>query len=426
MDGADFEKLCGPVLRKMIPELANLLPSGINAEGRTIKSLADGFCFIDRNHYATAHYTTNASNLKTKWLYNGTARTTPKGDLIKSIIQARELHAQHPAYTFSIFLVSSRQVDDALHLEVNNTTSDDFINVRIIEQRDLVSFLEHDAEGQYLRTQFLGIDANRISPSLLMDIIKDNLYRYGQEIYLEETHLTNISGQKKVEARLATTTTSINLITGDSGFGKSTLCFAIMRSIIENNGIALRIKPSLIEKAVSFEDAILQQLANDYQKLFIQINDVKTLFQNGLIVIDDINKSENTGVLLDKIISWNRLKKTGGISVLCPVWPRNLDALDNKAQKEKKFTTIALERLSFNDCKAIIEQRIANGLAELTDQHIHALIFDTGFDPLLLDFSLQLLLETHHYTESIASDAIKRYIADKIYFMSLYYTKNIA
>lgn len=414
MDGTAFEKLCGPILRKMIPELTNLLPSGINAEGRTVKSLADGFCFIDRNHYATAHYTTNASNLKTKWLYNGTARTTPKGDLIKSIAQAREMYAQHPAYKFSVFLVSSRHVDDALHLEVNKVTSDDFITVRIIEQRDLVSFLDHDADGQYLRKQFLGIDADRISPSLLTDIIKDNLSRYGQEIYLEETRLTNISGQKKVEARLATSTTSINLLTGDSGFGKSTLCFAIMRSVIENGGIALRIKPSVIEKAVSFEEAILQQVASDYQKLFIQINDIKTLFQNGLIVIDDINKSDNTGVLLDKIISWNRLKKTGVISVLCPVWPRNLDALDNKIQKEQKFTTITLDRLSFNDCKAIIQQRMAGGVAKLTDQHIHALIFDTGFDPLLLDFSLQLLSETQHYTESIASDAIKRFVADKI------------
>ena len=414
MDGTAFERLCGPVLRKMIPELADLLPSGINADGRVVKSLADGFCFVNRNHYATAHYTTNASDLKTKWLYNGTARTTPKGDLIKSIVQAREMHALHPAYKFSIFLVSSRRVNDALHLEVNKAISDDFIAVRIIEQRDLVLFLDHNAEGQYLRQKFLDIDADRISPSLLIDIVKENLFRYGQEIYLEEIHLTNISGQKKVEAQLATSTTSVNLLIGDSGFGKSTLCFAIMRSVIENGGIALRIKPSMIEKAVSIEDAILQQVKSDYQKLYIQVNDIKTLFQNGLIVIDDINKPDNTGALLDKIISWSCLKKTGVISVLCPVWPRNLDGLDNKIQKEQKFTTVALERLSFNDCKAIIQQRTANGLNNLTEQNIHALIFSTGFDPLLLDFSLQLLVEIKHYTENITNNAIKRFVDDKI------------
>lgn len=414
MDGAAFEKLCGPVLRKLIPELTNLLPSGINAEGRTIKSLADGFCFIDRNHYATAHYTTNASDLKTKWLYNGTARTTSKGDLIKSIDQAREMHALHPAYRYSIFLVSSRRVDDALHLEVNKATSDDFITARIIEQRDLVSFLDHDAEGQYLRKQFLGIDSERISASLLRDIMKDNLARYGQEIYLEEIHLTNVSSQKKVEARLTTSTTRINLLTGDSGFGKSTLCFAIMRSVLESGGIVLRVKPSVIEKAVSFEDAILQQLMSDHPKLFIHVDDIKTLFQNGLIVIDDINKSDNPAALLDKIISWNQLKKAGAISVLCPVWPRNLDALDNKTQKEKKFTAIALERLLFNDCKDIIQHRISGELVKLTDQQMHSLIFDTGFDPLLLDFSLQLLSKTKNYGESIAIEAIKSFVDDKI------------
>jgi hypothetical protein len=103
MDGAAFEKLCGQVLRKMIPELGNLIPSGINADGRTIKSLSDGFCFVDRNHYSTVHVTTNASDLRTKWLHAGNARTKPQGDLIKGITQARNIFAIHPNYRLAYF-----------------------------------------------------------------------------------------------------------------------------------------------------------------------------------------------------------------------------------------------------------------------------------------------------------------------------------
>jgi len=51
MDGGQFEKVCGPILQKMIPELKNLIPSGINVDGRVIKSLADGFCFVDKTHF---------------------------------------------------------------------------------------------------------------------------------------------------------------------------------------------------------------------------------------------------------------------------------------------------------------------------------------------------------------------------------------
>lgn len=188
----------------------------------------------------------------------------------------------------------------------------------------------------------------------------------------------------------------------------------MIRSVLEGGGVALHIKPSVIEKSISLEDAIQQQVTSDYAKLFINVKDIQTLFRDGLVIIDDINKSDNATALLDKIISWNQVKQVGAVSVLCPVWPRNLAALDNKAKKVHKFTVISLKRLSFYDCKAIIQQRLDSNLLQLTEQQMHSLIVDTGFDPLLLDFSLHQLSETQHYTESIASEAIKSFVADKI------------
>jgi ABC-type oligopeptide transport system ATPase subunit len=250
---------------------------------------------------------------------------------------------------------------------------------------------------------------------LLRDISKDNLAQYGQEIYLEEAHLANLSGQKKVEEQISASGNCIHLLIGDSGCGKSTLCFAMVRSILEGGGVALRVKPSVVEKARSLEDAIQQQMMSDYPKLFIHAADIQVLFNEGLIVIDDINKSSNATALLDKIISWGQVKQPGAVSVICPVWQRNLAALDNKAQKLHKFTTISLTRPSFYDFKAIIQQRIDNNHLQLTEQQMHSLIVNTGFDPLLLDFSLHLLLNTDHYTEGIANEAIKSYVSDKIH-----------
>ncbi len=414
MDGTAFEKLCGPLLQKMIPELANLLPSGINAEGRTIKSLSDGFCFVSRNHYATMHATTNASNLKKKWLYNGTSRTTPRGDLIKSIEQARSMHHENPDYTFSVYLVSSRRVDDELHIEVNQSVSEDYITVKIVEQRHLASFLDHDRDGQYFRQYFLGITAVRISVPLLREIANVNLARYGVDISLKQNHLANLSNQKKVEERISTSTTTVNLLIGDSGLGKSTLCFAIINTVLKAGRMGLRLKPSTIEKAVSFEDAILQQLKSDHPNLYVEIKDIEELFIEGLVVVDDINKSENAIFLLDKLISWNRMKQARSITLICPVWPRNLAALDDKGRKEHKFTVIPLKRPSFYDCKAIIQQRIDNEHVNLTEQQTHSLIVETGFDPLLLDLSLLRLSDLQPYTENLAGEAIKSYVSSKV------------
>jgi len=415
MDGTAFEKFCGPVLQKMIPELADLLPSGINADGRTIKSLSDGFCFISRNHYATMHATTNASNLKKKWLYNGDSQTTPLGDLIKSIKQAKSMHAHNPDYKFSIYLVSSRRVDDELHIEVNQSVSEDFITVKIIEQRNLVSFLDHDRDGQYFRQHFLGINAVRISASLLRDIVNVNLAQYGVDISLEQNHLANLSSKKMVEEQISNSTTTVNLLISDSGLGKSTLCFAIINAVLKAGRMALRLKPSMIEKAVSFEDAILQQVKIDHPGLYVDIKDIEELFRDAFVVVDDINKSENTTSLLDKLISWNRTKRPGSITVLCPVWPRNLATLDDKGRKEHKFTVVPLKRPTFYDCKAIVQQRIDNGLVQLTEQQTHSLIVETAFDPLLLDFSLQRLSACQPYTENLAGEAIKSYVSGKVH-----------
>lgn len=414
IESAAFERICGPVLQKMVPELKNLIPSGINDDGRTIKSLSDGFCFVSRTHYATIHITTNVSNLKRKWLYDGNSKTTPKGDLIKSIIQAREIYQKHPDYKFSIYLVYNNRVDESLHLEVNEANTDEFISVKIIEQRDLVCFLDYEPEGQYIRKEFLGIDAIRISEPLLKDIAKINFERYGQEIYLETEYLASLSNQKKVEKELGASGTCINLLTSRSGFGKSTLCFLIGNSILVNGGIALRLKPQIVDKANSLNDSIKQQLKNEYPNLFINEGDIHILFQNSTVIIDDINKLDNAVGLLDKIISWNKEKESSSINVLCPVWPSNLDALDNKLKKRNRYTVISLDPPSFYDCKAIVQQRIGKGLPLITDQQIHSLIVDSGFDPLLLNFSIQLLSEMRLYTQNISIEAIKCYVSDKV------------
>ncbi|RYG23145.1 MAG: hypothetical protein EOO01_44530, partial [Chitinophagaceae bacterium] len=278
MDGAAFERLCGEVLRKMVPELANLLPSGINSDGRTIKSFSDGFCFAEGNQYATVHVTTNNSNLRKKWLYDGNSKTTPKGDLIKGIKEAGRMVTVHPNYLFSIYLVSNRRVDDTLHHEVHQKVQDHFIRVRIIEQRDLISFLDYDPEGQYLRKHFLGIEAERISASLLHDIVENNLRRYREDIFLDASHLAITSNRQKVESQLLESSNRVNLLTAESGFGKSTLCYALLQHYREEGNVVLRIKPSVVEKAVSLEDAIQQQLRMDYTPLDVQERDVHPLF----------------------------------------------------------------------------------------------------------------------------------------------------
>ncbi len=415
MDGTVFERNCGPILRKMVPELANFISSGINEAGKAIKSLSDGFCFLGSRHKAMVHITTNASNLERKWLYDGDAKTSVKGDLIKGISEARKIHAGNPDYKFSIFLVYNAKVDEELHQKVHGRNTDSFIEVEIIEQRHLVYFLDLEPEGQYLRQKLLGIDADRLSVSLLEEMAKTSLQRYGRDYFLKDSQLTDVSWENRIIDDLNASATAINLLTGDSGFGKSAFCYRRMYAIQKTGSIAYRLEPSVIEKTISIEKAIIQQLKIDYPSIYIHSTDIEKYFQDALIVVDDINKYPNSTAILDKLISWNVKKKPGSISVICPVWPRNLAALQNKEQKKNDYTVISVGRFSFNDCKLIIEQRLFESFPSLTEQQIHSLIVGAGFDPLLLALSLQLLLDSRTFSERIPGEAIHRYVSDAVF-----------
>lgn len=414
MDGTEFERICGPILKKLVPELKNFIPSGLNAAGKSIQSLADGFCFISNKHLATVHITTNASDLYRKWLYDGDALSTPKGDLIKGINQAISLKADDPEFRFSIYLISSHRVDERIHFKVQQQNTYSFIQVKIIEQRDLVYFLDNDGEGQYLRHRLLQIDAERLSEPLLREIVKENLQDYGRENFFRETSLVNLSRKRKVKEDIDLSQTTINLLVGESGYGKSAICFLLMKDVIDRGSLAFRIRPSIILQSRSVDEAIYLQITADNPGIYTQPHDVQVFFKEAFVVIDDINKSENSVAILEKIIAWNKVRKFSDVTIVCPVWPKNLDALDNKQQKKKEFTVIPFGRFSFDDCKAIILQRFAGGLLRLTEQKIHLLIVDTGFDPLLLDFSLELISDKNLYTEKVPTEAINSFVSDKI------------
>jgi ABC-type oligopeptide transport system ATPase subunit len=409
MEPAPFEQLSGESLRHLYPLLRHLIPTGINSQGKTIVSPFDGFCLIETNHFVMFQATTNGSNLRAKWL--STAKE--KGDLIKSIHEAEIICKQYSDYRFTVYLVSNRQVDQQLHIDVA-TYNTDTIKTVVVEQRELVPFLDHNAEGQYLRKKYLGIDADRISDSLLKEIARDNLRRYADEIYLDENSIAILPRYDGIETQVSQSRLNVNLLIGESGFGKSTLAFALLLNAQNEGRISMRIKPNCVELANSVEDAIYRQLLDESPKIYVDPHAIPELFNAGLIVFDDINKSPNAAVLLDKIISWSVAREQSFVNIVCPVWPRNLNALDNFLKKESRVHSVRVNRLTFNECKAIIGKRVTNNNLQLTDQQVHSLIIDTGFDPLLLDISLDLIKTDQPYSGTTATEAISNFVNDKI------------
>lgn len=410
MEPAAFEKFCGEALRHIYPELAHLIPTGINAQGKTITSPIDGFSFVGQDCFAMMQATVTAENsLEGKWLSTG----NKPGDVIKAKVQAVTLRQQFIDHRFCVYLVSNKRVNDSLHVKVKSHDNEYFSSI-IVEQRDLVSFLDHNAEGQYLRKVFLAIDAERISVSLLKEIAKANIERYGKEMYLKNENITELPELSSVEQRINKASSSVQLLIGGSGFGKSTICFTLIRKAKDSGRAALRIRPGIVETAASIEDAIYRQLMVDHPKLYMKLEEIPGLFANGLIVIDDINKSTSATMLLDKIVSWSAPVDASTVQILCPVWPRNMPELDSQLKKQSKVESIRLGQMKFYDCKAIVTKRLSNINAHLTDQQIHSLIIDTGFDPLLIGIGLDLIEAGKEFSGNTAENAIANFVAEKL------------
>src|SRR5687768_5486755 len=103
-----FERPGNTVLRLKLPHLENLIASGINAKGETIKDPVDAFAQISKNQFAQVAYTTNDSNLERKWLNEKATKNSPRGDLISLIGAAHEKRHQQPDAEILIYLVTNQ------------------------------------------------------------------------------------------------------------------------------------------------------------------------------------------------------------------------------------------------------------------------------------------------------------------------------
>src|ERR1044072_4259783 len=100
------------------------------------------------------------------------------------------------------------------------------MEVEVIEASQLVDFLDHDPEGQYLRQEFLGVDAQRLSESLLREIAIRLLYykrqAFGPTDAKEHVEIHRDAGDA-LERAVSRGVLPLIGVVAPSGAGKSTV-----------------------------------------------------------------------------------------------------------------------------------------------------------------------------------------------------------
>lgn len=410
-----FEKLANAALRKIFPKLKNLVETGTNAKGETIRDPFDAFCVISNDHFAMIAHTTSATNLEGKWLNKKEkvkSNSPELGDLVKIIRNTAELRKANPDLRVSAYLSTNQHVSSALLLDATAMAKASGIELIAVDQSNYADFLNNTADGQYLRKQYLKIDTELLSAPLLKELMAVNLADFKKINYIDENILVETQYYTDIIKSCDNGAQSLTLLSGSSGFGKSTLCYMLLETYRKHRWYALRITPEVIEASTGIYEAIEKQLQAHHPNLYIDRNTIKELFnKRTLLVIDDVNKSQNPLGLIDRVIALSgQLPNRNTISIICPVWPKYFDLLKNKEQKEQYYQLSFLDKLSYQDASLIINKGLETIGITLTGEDIRTIIKDTAQDPLLLNLFIYLIKKRNAYLPTHGLEVILNFV----------------
>src|ERR1700761_5096567 len=142
------------------------------------------------------------------------------------------------------------------------------IEVEFLEQSMLRDFLDGQPEGQWLREQHLGIGADQLSRSLLESLAAKSLFRYCCEMQpiASEGIIPTVTAEEAFRS-LGDVRTSLPLLLGAPGSGKTVVAQSVVRRYIAHGGLGLWIPGWIAESAASLPDAITTALRTLHPRL---------------------------------------------------------------------------------------------------------------------------------------------------------------
>lgn len=388
-DRALFEQISVSILRERIPEYINIIHGGVNGKGETITSPLDAFHKINEDEFVLIEITTDDTNIKKKWLDN------KEGDLIKASIKANEWRKSYPNARYTVWLCTNLRIKDDKYNQVFTQTIIEAnkyqLNVQFLEQSAIVDYLENNSTGQWLSEKYLGITARRLSKDKLLELCQISYEEYKREIYFDNTNIINRRKKKEI-LDLVVNSYDINfLLVGDSGFGKSTLLSLLLNDYLVNKQIALRIKPYIVENVISITDAIHKQLKEYQPNILFNEDILMSLNHKVLVVIDDINRSNNPSFILEKISTW---QKHARFVIICPVWSNVYNEISHRFKSkgdssEKKpemfFSELVLDKFTDDEALSYLSLSLSKRNIYLSKQQKETITKELANNPFLLN-----------------------------------------
>lgn len=241
----------------------------------------------------------------------------------------------------TLALTTNRETSADLLRKAHRLAASENIELDIWSASRIAAYLDTDPRGQIIREQHLGKAVELMSIELLQKLglssIKDHLYLPENSDYVAREHI-NLDGGHV-------------MVVGDSGMGKTTVCANHLERHLNKGAPGLVLKHEYIQESTTIEEAVELELRRQRPALQtlsgrkgLEFGSVSSPF---MLVVEDVNNSENPRALLEKLINWILLeeRKPEGRSywrIVCPLWPRHFELL---ARRQGIFALITTVRM---------------------------------------------------------------------------------
>jgi len=414
-DAARFERLATLVLRKADTRFEAIIHLGINARGQPIAAPNDGFCQVpgsDPPQFLWVQHTIESrDSLRGKWLSEDDEEP---GDLLKATREADKLRADFPTAQFIVILSTNQRLPTErkknLANDIYTAAAKQGIEAIIWEQSRYRDFLDSHRDGQWFRKEFFGIEAEWLSEALLTSLSHKSLTEYAVRQFTPPENWVGRQLDERLSQRSGDELYTIKLILGESGHGKSAATYRFLHNHIAAGGYGLYIPESIVEAAISLEDALRQTLHQLYPSLLAsEVDAIPSHLPRDtpfVIVVDDVNQSGNPSELLRKLVSWSRAPYL----IVCPAWPRFWKPV--KADEIKaKVDVMTIDRMPFEEAIEAVRRVAQAAGRNVTVIDARRIAGRLRCDSLLIGtFGLLLSRNTEAEMSYLADNVVETYI----------------
>lgn len=426
-DRGKFERLVTSILRRADSNYAAIIHTGINPKGEPIPSPVDGFCLVPGSkpdHFLFLQHTTiERSKLRNKWLNDS------DGDLIKANKIAQEVRKKNQEAEFTIILATNQYLSLDLIKDTCDKAREFKLKPDIWEQSRLAGFLDGTPDGHWLRREYLGIEAERLSEPLLGYICKKSLAHYEKGIQSSDPGtwiprtIDDFIRSSFLENRY-----TFQALVGDSGYGKSVAAYKALRRHIESGGYGLCVPAEFISNSTSIDTAIDKVFAELYPHLLSGSGEyTRNLIPKGskfILVVDDVNRTNSPNKIITSLRNWSRpyrsetvgnetVKTPKNLSsdyfIICPLWPQ---IWDYNQSKSSWIQTVSIGPMSPEEGSSAVGLVISEAGRSLSSTEKQLLATKLGNDPVLIGLFYHLIIGESKSVNlnEMAEDVVEKFI----------------